>query len=308
VSESLPFVSIIVPVYNAEGAIGPCIESLLNQDYPKGQYELIVVDDSSTDRTAEVIRRYPVKYVPGRIPPGTFRARNAGVQCARGALLAHCDSDQLAHPSWLRRLVAGLQAGCGGVAGPILAYQGRHDSVVAHYAALDSEINPPLPAGPQERATVVGTGNVLYRKEVHEQLGGFNDDGVEYSADRDFAVRMIKVLGLKIAYAPEAIMYHRPRSTAGKLLRHEMRFGYGSSYLRKSNKDINVESTFGATARMLKNSVQVALAILLTALLFWRHERPFHRIQLIAFGFLMKTAHLLGRYGYAIGWVPPRHW
>jgi glycosyltransferase involved in cell wall biosynthesis len=303
-----PFVSIIVPVYNAEGMIGPCIESLLNLDFPKGQYEIIVVDDGSTDKTAEVIRRYPVKYISGDSPHGSYRARNAGVLSSRGALLAYCDADQVAAPSWLSRLVAGLASGCGGVAGPVLAFQGRHDSVVAHYAALDSEINPPLPAGPQKEPTVVGTGNVLYRREVHEQLGGFRDEGVEYSADREFAVRMVKLLGLKIAYAPEAIMYHRPRSTAGKLLRHEVRFGYGASRLRKATRDVQVPSTFAEAVRVLKTGIMAGLAMLLTALVFWRHERPFHRVKLIAFGFLMKVAHLLGRFGCALGWEPPRDW
>ena len=307
-SESPPFVSIIVPVYNAEEMIGPCIESLLNLEFPKDRYEIIVVDDGSTDKTAEVIRRYPVKYVPGESPHGSYRARNIGVLGSRGELLAYCDADQVAPPSWLSRLVAGLEPGCGGVAGPVLAFQGRYDSVVAHYAALDSEINPTLPAGPQKEPVVVGTGNVLYRREVHEQLGGFRDKGVEYSADREFAIRMVKLLGLKIAYAPEAIMYHRPRSTAGKLLRHEIRFGYGASRLRKASKDVKVGSTLAETVRVFKTGVKAGLAIVLTALLFWRHERPFHRAKLIAFGFLMKAAHLLGRFGCALGWAPPRDW
>ena len=55
--KALPFVSVIVPVYNAKGMVGDCIESLLNQDYPKDRYEIIVVDNDSTDGTAEVIRR-----------------------------------------------------------------------------------------------------------------------------------------------------------------------------------------------------------------------------------------------------------
>lgn len=103
--EALPFVSVIVPVYNAEGMVGDCIESLLNQDYPKDRYEIIIVDNDSTDGTAEVIRRYPVKYMMEREMHTCFAAEDTGARASRGELLAFCDSDETATPSRVRTLV-----------------------------------------------------------------------------------------------------------------------------------------------------------------------------------------------------------
>ena len=101
----------MVPVYNGESMIGKCIESLWNQDYPKDRYEIIIVDNDSKDGTAEVIKRYPAKYVLEDKIHTSYGARNTGARHAKGELRAFCDADETAEKQWLKTLVAGLADG-----------------------------------------------------------------------------------------------------------------------------------------------------------------------------------------------------
>jgi glycosyltransferase involved in cell wall biosynthesis len=115
---SWPLVSVVVPAYNCADYIGPCLDSILAQDYP--QLEIVVVDDGSSDATAERVRAYgePVRYLH-QANSGSAVARNLGISSARGELIAFCDSDDLWAPGRLKQQVAFLlgqqeyQAVCG---------------------------------------------------------------------------------------------------------------------------------------------------------------------------------------------------
>ena len=103
---NMPKVSIIIPVYNGEKTLGRCLDSVLDQTY--GNYEVVVVDNGSTDSTREIIRifekkRGTVKYVfePER---GRGAARNAGIKTAAGDIIAMTDSDCVVPQNWLEEL------------------------------------------------------------------------------------------------------------------------------------------------------------------------------------------------------------
>src|SRR5262245_56398582 len=88
-----PSVSVIVPVYNGAQSIGNCIESLLKQDYPN--YDIIVVNNNSTDNTVEIVRKYPVRLV-FCLERGPAAARNAGINTSTADIIAFTDADCLA--------------------------------------------------------------------------------------------------------------------------------------------------------------------------------------------------------------------
>ena len=96
--------SIIVPVFNEERHIRGCLEALLALDHPEDRYEVIVVDNNSTDRSAEIVREYPRARLVTAEQQGDFAARNKGIVESRGEVLAFTDSDTAPEPDWLRSI------------------------------------------------------------------------------------------------------------------------------------------------------------------------------------------------------------
>jgi glycosyltransferase involved in cell wall biosynthesis len=92
--EISPFISVVMPVYNGETTIGPALDSLLAQDYLQDRYEVIVVNDGSTDGTAKVVAERPtVRYVELPRNMGIPHALNAGLVAAKGEIFVTFDDD-----------------------------------------------------------------------------------------------------------------------------------------------------------------------------------------------------------------------
>lgn len=100
--------SIIIPAWNEEDFVGAAVGALQAQDYPRNQFEIIVVDNNSTDGTAEAARKAGADKVVKETEQGTNMARNRGVKEARGKMLAFLDADCIPPPDWLRHLEKNL--------------------------------------------------------------------------------------------------------------------------------------------------------------------------------------------------------
>ncbi len=101
-------ISVIVPFYNEEGYLERCAQALLAQDYPKERYEVIMVDNNSSDGSAEIVRRYPGIKLLSEGLQGDFAARNRGLAAAKGNLLAFTDSNCAPEKDWLRGIAAAM--------------------------------------------------------------------------------------------------------------------------------------------------------------------------------------------------------
>jgi glycosyltransferase involved in cell wall biosynthesis len=104
-----PLVSVVVPFFDSERHIAECIESLLAQQDVGGPYEIILIDNGSTDGSPSIVARYPDLVVLEETKPGAYAARNAGIRRARAPVIAFTDADCVVAADWLRAIRAGME-------------------------------------------------------------------------------------------------------------------------------------------------------------------------------------------------------
>ncbi|MDD5556449.1 MAG: glycosyltransferase [bacterium] len=221
-------VTVVVPVHNGERTIGDCIRSLLDLRPPPSGCEIVVVDNRSRDGTAEVVRRFPVRYLrqPRR---GAAAARNMGVQEARGAYVAFTDADCLADRDWLDELRGGFtdeSVAC--VGGAIVSPPAF--SALERYMA---QANPISQEKTIERDAVPHaiTANAMFRRRVFDEVGLFDERfPMAGGEDVDLGWR-IHGAGYRMKYVPGARVEHRHKSSARQLFRQHYRYGHAWTIL-----------------------------------------------------------------------------
>ncbi len=224
-----PDISVIIPVYNGAQVIAACLESLLNQNYPSNAYEIIVVNNASTDSTAQVVEKYPVRllYCAQR---GPSAARNYGIAHSSPSIVAFTDDDCIASPGWLSSLASAYaDPTVVGAGGPILAYQRENASPVEIFSHQYSPLINYI-SGEAEYLPHLYTANASYRKALVDRVGGFNARLLT-AEDVDLAWRIQINTGSRLQYVPEAVVYHRHRVTAAGLARQYRLYGYGEILL-----------------------------------------------------------------------------
>ncbi|MCL4234343.1 MAG: glycosyltransferase, partial [Deltaproteobacteria bacterium] len=228
-----PLVSVVVPTRNRSAKLTATIDSLLAQTYPRDRYEVIVVDNDSTDDTACVIQSFPhVRYEFVNHRHSSYAARNRGIAVARGEVLAFIDDDAVAEPDWLANgaeWFAHPQVGC--VAGRTDAL--NPDSDVAHFQARSPHLFPGAEVETSE-AYGVPTVNCFWRRETIEAIGSFNEE-LKSGGDFDLTYRLRRDGRWCVRFAEHARVRHRHRETVGDLFRVFARYGYGSTYVAKTH-------------------------------------------------------------------------
>jgi len=201
------FISVVVPALNEEKYIGRCLSSLTNQTYPRELYEIIVVDNGSTDRTAEIARGRGAKvvYEPQR---GVSRARHRGAQEARGEVIAGTDADAVAPPTWLEEIARaiGRDETLGLVTGPVVFHDGSHFErwFTRHISSGTTRLLCTL------GRTVISGNNFAVRTRDYWRVGGFNTS-LFSAEDIELAARLRAVT--KTTFRPEMLMYSSARRT-----------------------------------------------------------------------------------------------
>jgi len=211
-------VSIIIPAYNAERTLDECLRACLAQTYP--EFEVIVVDDGSTDSTAEIAQAIDGIIYVHQENGGPSKARNAGAAHAKGEIIAYTDSDCIAEPDWIEKLMSMFEDGVTAVGGTYgianpeskLA-QLVHNEIVYRHGQFEQEVD------------FLGSFNVAYRKKDFDEVGGFDEDfKIASGEDNDLAYRLHDTCG-KLYFTREAVVNHYHPEKSWPYRRTQMRHG-----------------------------------------------------------------------------------
>lgn len=221
-----------MPCYNAGRYIGKCLEGVFNQS--RVPEEVIVVDDGSTDDSAEVAKRFPVKLVSHESNKGLAAARNTGVRSATYDLIASLDADCIPKSDWLVRLLSCMTsvnvAGSGG------------RLVETNYRTMPDRwrtLHMIQHRGPDliDHSDFLFGHSTLFRKTALEQVGMYNESLRTNNEDEYICQRLLGA-GYSLVYHPDAVVEHLRTDTLSSLLRTYWRwwfFGY--------KKDITYRNT-----------------------------------------------------------------
>ncbi|WP_445627132.1 glycosyltransferase [Nostoc sp. DSM 114167] len=217
-----PKVSVIVCAYNAERTMDSCLASLKELNYPN--YEVIVVNDGSSDRTLQITQRYDYVRLINQENKGLSVARNVGMTAATGEIVAYTDSDCMADPDWLTYLVAKfLSSGLAAVGGPNLSPP--EDSLVPACVAVSPGVPTHILLSDEVAEHIAGC-NMAFRRQVLQEINGFNPIFRTAGDDVDICWRL-QDRGYTIGFSPAAIVWHFRRNTVAAYLKQQQ--GYGKA-------------------------------------------------------------------------------
>lgn len=263
-------VSIIIPTHNRCSLLEKTIRSLVNQDFPKDNYEILVVDNGSTDSTRQVaeaeVSAYPehnIRYI-FEPEPGLHSGRHRGAREAKGEILCYLDDDVTVEAGWLKAVAQTFaETDAGLVGGKILpAYEIKPPQWLSRLVVTTSEGEmlsqlSLIDFGQQLRQIdpcYVWGCNYSVRRDLVFECGGFRPDSVpfdivQYRGDGEIALsKAIEAKGYKAYYNPKACVYHyvpKERMTAEYFCKRQFRQGISDSFtktrLNQGPVDVNMQ-------------------------------------------------------------------
>lgn len=218
---SHPSVSVIIPARNGEGSLPALLRSLREQTLPSERFEVIVVDNDSSDDTAGIASAFGARVVHEPIA-NRSRARNRGAEAARSRLYAFTDADCVAHPGWLEALLGSASA-APLVAGDVLIRTSDDPNPIERYERLWRF---------GQRAWVeqgwAATANLLVDADAFERISGFDPAWRHIGEDADFCLRA-RDAGYQLAFCGDAVVEHDAERDYRSLLRRFFLHGYSTT-------------------------------------------------------------------------------
>lgn len=194
-------ISVVIATYNRRNLLEKALESLVNQSYPKDKFEILIVDDGSSDNTGEIVNKLMklhdyLRYIKTE-NQGPAKSRNVGINNAGGEIVAFIDDDCLADRDWLKEIMNSFktQKDAVGIEGKTITYP--------------EEVTP-------FTYQVVNNGggyltcNIAYKKVILDKVGGFDTDyPFPHDEDADLAWSVMQYG--KIYFEPKVLVVHPPR-------------------------------------------------------------------------------------------------
>lgn len=225
--ENLPFISVVIPCRNEDKFIRNCLDSILNQDYPKDKLEILVIDGLSQDKTKEIVEGYTKQFVflklldnPKKI---TASALNIGIKNAKGDFILWMSAHNYYEFNYISKCInVAMNLNVDNVGGIIIPLQKKQSFIgkciinvlSSPFGVGNSRFRIP-PKRPLEVDTVFGG---CYKKEVFNKIGYFNEDLVR-GQDMEFNLRLKKAGG-KILLIPDIKSYYYARTDLKSFIKY----------------------------------------------------------------------------------------
>ncbi len=216
-----PWVSVVIPAYNASRTIADAVAAVLAQDYA-GKMDLVVVDDGSVDGTGDIVRSFPGVCYVRQENAGPANARNRGAREAKGEFLFFTDADCRPERSWISKMMRGFNqdvavvAGSYGIANPGSALaRVIHEEIIFRHRVL-------MPEFPK----AFGSYNFAVKKHIFEQVGGFDSSYRRASGeDNDLSYKIIAGGG-RILFLKDALVDHHHQESLPRYLKEQFYHGF----------------------------------------------------------------------------------
>lgn len=230
--DHLPFVSIVVPVYNEQEELPILLDSLMVLDWPADRLEILCIDNGSMDRSLEIMKSYPAVTVLSEARPGAYAARNLGIRASKGEFVAFTDADCEVDPHWLIDLYPAFEDPTVGAVGGAIAPQPA-TNFVDHFEGHVYRSPNHSPGTSRTRPYLV-TANAIFRRAVFDRIGLFDEERFS-GPDVEISWRLLNegTFGIKIFEQEQGIVRHRCRSNFQDFTYVRRRDAYGWYYLTR---------------------------------------------------------------------------
>jgi glycosyltransferase involved in cell wall biosynthesis len=263
-------VSVVIPAYNAARTIGECLTALAAQTVPPSVYEVIVVDDGSSDDTAAIAEQHGAR-VLRQANRGPAAARNRGVDAARGEVILFTDADCAPAADWIEQMLAPLDdpqiTGSKGV------YRTRQRSLAARFIQIEYEDRYDYTAK-HAYIDFIDTYAAAYRREVLVASGGFSTRFPFASVeDQELSFRLARA-GHRMLFNPRAVVYHQHPESWLHYARRKFKIGYWKTLVLrwhpdKAWRDSHTPSSLKVQMVLAALSAPLAVLSLLARPLAW---------------------------------------
>ncbi len=282
--------SVIIPVYNAETTLSLCLKALSHQSVAKEDYEVIVIDDGSTDNTSNIAKKFNVNYI-SQTNQGPATARNKGARAARGDIILFTDSDCIPDHSWIKEMVSPFKDS--DVVAVKGIYKTSQKELAARFAQAEFEDRYDL-LKKSSSIDMIDTYSAAFRKDIFLDMGGFDQSfPVANNEDTDFSYRLA-VAGYELVFNPKAFVYHTHIDTFVKYLKLKFWRGFWrmivySRYPDKAVKDSYTPAVIKVQTMLMALSLPLLFLSLFVPYLLYLALLSWCTIIILAFHFSFKT-------------------
>jgi glycosyltransferase involved in cell wall biosynthesis len=216
-------ISVVIPFYNAERFLSACLDALESQTVERCKYEIILVNNNSTDDSVAVAKRHCDVTLLSQPVTGSYAARNMGIVAARGDIIATLDPDCRPDPDWLEQIIAGMEDSARLV---LLGHQ-RHANASEAMALLEeyeAEKVDYVTRNREKNLYFAYTNNMAFRRDVFESIGLFPER--VRGGDTIFIRRVVDAFGCDaVAFNPAMKVTHLELDTLNAYYRKRVIYG-----------------------------------------------------------------------------------